>query len=84
MDVKYYLTAKVGVGVGYWYEKLDIEDFNTIDSNGPVGLSTQAGRAVETDPTGIPRIDWLGGLITGYGNRPYKGNTAFVRILYRF
>ena len=84
VDVKYYLTAKVGVGVGYWYEKLDIEDFNTIDSNGPVGLSTQAGRAVETDPTGIPRIDWLGGLITGYGNRPYKGNTAFVRILYRF
>ena len=75
IDFKYYLTPKVGLGVGYWYEKLSVADWNTIDTNGPVGFA---------DPTGIPRIDWLGGLTTGYGNRPYDGNTFFVRALVRF
>jgi hypothetical protein len=74
-DVKYFLSPQVGIGVGYWYENLGIEDWNTIDSNGPVGFA---------EATGIPRIDWLGGLMTGYGNRPYEGHTAFVRVLYRF
>ena len=52
-----------------------IVDFNTIDTNGPVGFAPA---------TGDPRIDWLGGLMTGYGNRPYTGHTAYVRVLYRF
>ena len=26
-----------------------------------------------------PRIEWLDGLISGYGNRPYTGHTALVR-----
>jgi hypothetical protein len=34
--------------------------------------------------TGVPRIDWLGGLATGYGNRPYEGSTFLVRALVRF
>lgn len=63
------------MGVGYYFEKLDIADFNTIESEGPVGFAPQ---------TEEPRIDWLGGLITGYGNRPYTGNTADIRLLYRF
>jgi hypothetical protein len=75
VDLKYFFTNKVGVGVGYWWEKLDVQDWNTIDSNGPVGFA---------DATGIPRIDWLGGLTTGYGNRPYDGSTFFVRALVRF
>ncbi len=33
---------------------------------------------------GTPRIDYLGEISTGYGNRPYKANTAFLRILYFF
>jgi MtrB/PioB family decaheme-associated outer membrane protein len=74
-DVKYYFTPKVGVGVGFWYDKFDVSDWNTIDSNGPVGF---------TAATGIPRIDWLGGLLTGYGNRPYEGSRVFARLLYRF
>jgi hypothetical protein len=74
-DVHYFFTSRVGVGVGYYFEKLDITDFNTIDTNGPVGFAA---------PTGEPRIDWLGGLIMGYGNRPYTGHTAYVRLLYRF
>jgi hypothetical protein len=74
-DVQYFLTSRAGVGVGYYFEKLEIVDFNTIDTNGPVGFAS---------PTGDPRIDWLGGLVTGYGNRPYKGQTVYVRVLYRF
>ena len=35
-------------------------------------------------PDGTPRIDYLGEIATGYGNRPYKGSTAFVRLLYLF
>lgn len=74
-DVKYYFTPRVGVGLGYWYDKLDVSDWNTIDSNGPVGV---------TPATGVPRIDWLGGLLTGYGNRPYEGSRLFARLLFRF
>jgi len=32
----------------------------------------------------MPRIDYLGLLSTGYGNRPYKGSTGFLRLLYSF
>ena len=75
MDYKVYLVERVGLGVAYWYEKFDVSDFNTIDTNGPVGFAAA---------TGVPRIDWLGGLMTGYGSRPYKGQTFFARVLYRF
>ena len=74
-DVQYFVTSRAGVGVGYYFEKLDIVDFNTIDTNGPVGFASA---------TGEPRIDWLGGLMTGYGNRPYTGHTVYLRALYRF
>jgi MtrB/PioB family decaheme-associated outer membrane protein len=33
---------------------------------------------------GVPRIDYLGVINTGYGNRPYKGSTGFLRLLYTF
>lgn len=75
VDLQYFLTRNVGVGVGYWYEKLDVTDWNTIDSTGPVGFAAA---------TGQPRIDWLGGLTLGTGYRPYTGQTAFARLLYRF
>lgn len=68
-DVQYFFTSKVGVGVSYWFEKFDVSDFNTIDIPGEPGT---------------PRIDYLGEISTGYGNRPYKGNTAFVRLLFFF
>lgn len=74
-DVQYFFTAKVGVGGGYYFEKLDVADFNTIDTNGPVGFAAA---------TGVPRLDWLGELMLGYGNRPYTGSTGFLRLLYRF
>jgi MtrB/PioB family decaheme-associated outer membrane protein len=74
-DIRYFLTERAGIGAGYYFEKLTIADFNTIDTNGPVGFAPA---------TGQPRIEWLSGLITGYGNRPYTGHTVYLRALYRF
>jgi len=74
-DVQHYFKPKVGVGFGYYFEKLNVSDFSVIDSNGPVGFAPA---------TGVPRIDWLGVLLTGYGPRPYTGNTVFARLLYKF
>ena len=67
-DVQYFFVPKVGVGVDYWYERMNIRDFNTLNLPG----------------TDTPRVDYLGEISTGYGNRPYTGNTAFVRLLYLF
>jgi hypothetical protein len=74
-DVQYFFNARAGVGVGYYFEKLNIVDYSAIDTNGPVGFAPE---------TGEPRIDWLGGLYTGYGNRPYTGHSVLMRVLYRF
>jgi MtrB/PioB family decaheme-associated outer membrane protein len=73
VDVRYFLTPKFGVGVGYWFEKFDVKDFATINlPDQGTGLDQQ------------PRIDYLGGLVTGYGNRPYRAHTAFARVIYLF
>lgn len=75
VDFKYFVNRAVGIGVGYWYEDFNVEDWNTLDSAGPVGFFAADGN---------PRVDWLGGLMTGYGNRPYNGGRVFARMLYRF
>jgi MtrB/PioB family decaheme-associated outer membrane protein len=67
VDIKHMFRPKVGLGLGYWYEKLEISDFATL-----------------TLPDGTPRIDPLGSLTTGYGNRPYKGQTGLVRLIVVF
>lgn len=67
VDLKHMFRPKVGVGLGYWYEKLDIVDFATTNL-----------------PDGSPRIDPLGEISTGYGNRPYKGQTGMVRLIVIF
>jgi MtrB/PioB family decaheme-associated outer membrane protein len=74
-DVNYFFRADVGIGFAYWYEKLNVRDFATIDANGSVGFTAE---------TGTVRVDYLGGLVTGYSFRDYKGSTAFIRLLYFF
>lgn len=64
-DATIFVSKRVDVGFSYWYEKLDISDFATMNLPG----------------TTTPRIDYLGGLTTGYGNRPYKGSTFFGRLI---
>ena len=73
VDLKYTFSAKVGFAVGYMYETQGIEDFATINLPGTSGYGAQ------------PRIDYLGGLTTGYANRPYRGGSTFTaRLLYTF
>jgi hypothetical protein len=67
-DVDFHATAKIGVGLSLWYEKFDVTDFATINLAG----------------TQDPRIDYLGSLTTGYGNRPYKGTTFVAKMMYFF
>ncbi|MGE5358057.1 MAG: MtrB/PioB family outer membrane beta-barrel protein, partial [Bacteroidales bacterium] len=80
VDAKHDINKKLGVGFTYWYEKFDVKDFATINSAGPQTLPV-AALGTQTDQ---PRVDWLGGLVTGYGNRPYTGQTGFVRVYYMF
>ncbi len=68
LDARHMFTARVGLGLGYWYERFDVQDFARVDLPG----------------TTLPRIDYLGEVNTGYGNRPYRGSTVFTRLLYRF
>ncbi|MGE5814653.1 MAG: MtrB/PioB family outer membrane beta-barrel protein [Acidobacteriota bacterium] len=75
-DVNYFFTKQVGVGIGYWYEKYDTNDWATLDQNGPVNAIGAA--------TGTPRLDYLGELTLANGVRPYKGSTGFFRLLYVF
>jgi MtrB/PioB family decaheme-associated outer membrane protein len=67
-DLKFHLTEHYGFAVGYRYEKLNMYDYATINIPG----------------TNTPRIDYLGGITTGYGSRPYRGNTATFRIFRSF
>lgn len=64
-DFRFFATDKIGFGVEYWYEKFDVSDYATINLDG----------------TDQPRIDYLGSLTTGYGNRPYTGSTFFARLI---
>jgi hypothetical protein len=80
VDLKYAFSQKVGLGFSYYYEKFDVSDFATINSAGSQSLPV-ASLGAQTD---TPRIDYLGGLFTGYGNRPYKGQTGIVRVFYFF
>jgi hypothetical protein len=79
-DIRYHFSEKLGVGVFYMYEKFDVEDWATINTAGPQTLP-RPELGAQTDTA---RIDWFGGLITGYGNRPYKGQTGIVRLFYQF
>ncbi|MCX6552420.1 MAG: MtrB/PioB family outer membrane beta-barrel protein, partial [Acidobacteria bacterium] len=67
-DLRQDFSARIGLGLTYWYEKLDVSDYATINLPG----------------TDTPRIDYLGTLTTGYGVRPYKGNTFFARVFVKF
>ena len=80
IDVRYTVNAKIGLGLSYWYEKLDVEDFATINSAGSQTLPI-AALGAQTDTA---RIDYLGSITTGYAARPYKGQTAIFRLFYEF
>ena len=80
VDFQYSVSEKLGLGASYWYEKFEVEDFATINTAGPQTLP-RPELGAQTDTA---RNDWLGSITTGYGNRPYKGQTFFVRVFYWF
>jgi hypothetical protein len=80
IDVRYFVSDKLGIGAFYMYEKFDVSDYATIDSAGPQTLPV-AALGAQTD---VARIDWLGSITTGYAVRPYKGQTGIIRIIYQF
>jgi Putative outer membrane beta-barrel porin, MtrB/PioB len=80
IDVNYSFSKKLGVGASYWYEKLDMKDYATINTAGPQTLP-RSDLGAQTDTA---RIDWLGTITTGYAARPYKGQTLFLRLFYLF
>ena len=51
-DFQYHWSKQVGFALGYRYEKFDVSDYATIDLPGQPG---------------VPRIDYLGEINTGYG-----------------
>ena len=80
VDVRYSVSKKLGLGLSYLYEKLEMADYATINTAGPQTLP-RTDLGPQTD---IPRIDWLGSIATGYGNRPYTGSTVVARMFYFF
>lgn len=62
-DVRYFLTTRLALGVMYWYDRYDVEDF-------------------ALGPGTINRLDLPGSLFLGSVYRPYRANSAWVRILY--
>ncbi len=80
IDVNYAVSNNFGLGASYWYEKFDVQDFETVNTAGPQTLPLST-LGPQTDAL---RIDWLGTLATGYAPRPYKGQTVFVRVFYNF
>jgi hypothetical protein len=80
VDLKYSISKNFGLGLYYLFEKFEVEDFATINTAGSQTLPL-AALGAQTDTA---RIDWFGGLVTGYGNRPYTGHTGIVRVFYEF
>ncbi|MBI2835227.1 MAG: MtrB/PioB family outer membrane beta-barrel protein, partial [Acidobacteria bacterium] len=69
VDLRYFVTPKVGIGGGYFFDKYDVSDFASPSLNG--NLTT-------------PRYDPLGELYLGYALRPFKAHTGFLRLIYLF
>jgi MtrB/PioB family decaheme-associated outer membrane protein len=57
------------IGVGFGYA---YEKFDVVDF------------ATSDLASGAPRVDPLGAITTGYGNRPYKSNAGMLRVIYMF
>jgi hypothetical protein len=67
VDIRYFMTPRIGLGAGYWHHRFEVNDYQTLDLS-----------------TGAPRTDYIGSLMLGYGYRPFKANTGFLRVFYLF
>ena len=65
VDLKYFISPKIALGVNFLHQKYDVNDWST-----PGNVSNT--------------FDPLGGLIIGYGFRPYNVNIGGFRVIYLF
>ena len=73
IDLRYFLTRRVAIGLVYWYDNYDVEDF----SLSPDVVSGVAQPAVEEGQTGS-----VNALLLNYFYRPFTAHTAWVRLTY--
>ncbi len=69
VDVTYFISPKIGLGANFMHQKYDVKDFST---SGSLGIPMNA------------TYDPIGGLILGYGFRPYNVNVGGFRVIYLF
>jgi len=69
IDLRYHITPKIALGANFLHQRYDVTDFST--SGTPAN-----GTAGTYDP--------IGGLILGYGFRPYNANIGGFRVIYLF
>jgi len=75
VDVRYFVTKRVAVGLVYWYDSYHVSDFTL----GPDVVSGVAQPAVEEGQTAT-----VNALLLNYFYRPFKAHTAWVRLTYDF
>lgn len=73
VDLRYFITRRVAVGVVYWYDSYDVEDF----SLSPDVVSGVAQPAVEEGQNAT-----VNALLLNYFYRPFTAHTGWVRLTF--
>jgi MtrB/PioB family decaheme-associated outer membrane protein len=74
VDVAYELTRNLRLGIAYWYDDYDVEDF-------ALGPDTISGIALPPPNPGQPLTPTTA-LLLGYQYRPYTAHAGFIRLTY--
>jgi len=74
VDLTYELTNNIRLGVAYWYDDYNVQDF-------ALGPTTLTGIALPPVQEGQPIVA-TNALLLGYLYRPYTAHAGFVRITY--
>jgi MtrB/PioB family decaheme-associated outer membrane protein len=73
VDVRYFITRRVAVGLVYWYDSYDVSDFTF----SPDVVSGVAQPAVEEGQTAT-----VNALLLNYFYRPFRAHTGWLRLTY--
>jgi MtrB/PioB family decaheme-associated outer membrane protein len=73
IDLRYFLTKRVAVGLVYWYDRYDVSDFTL----SPDVVSGVAQPAVEEGQNAT-----VNALLLNYFYRPFTAHTAWLRLTY--
>ncbi|MEP7115947.1 MAG: MtrB/PioB family outer membrane beta-barrel protein [Acidobacteriota bacterium] len=76
LDLTYELARNLRLGVAYWYDDYDVQDF-------ALGPTTLTGIALPAVQAGQPVVA-TNALLLGYLYRPYTAQAGFVRLTFLF